>query len=118
MGVEFGQLTVIAIAFLIVVLAQRVDRLKADQRRAQAVYGVMALVFVAAGYLLNGPGFTAVMGAGAPVFLWPLAALALACLLSAHFVDRLHAYRRFVAMPASAAIACVGAWWFVERVFL
>ncbi|MFW2587090.1 HupE/UreJ family protein [Sagittula sp. SSi028] len=118
LGVEFGQLTVIAIAFLIVVLAQRVDRMKADQRTAQVVYGVLTLVLVAAGWLLNGPAFVDTMGASAPVFLWPLAALALACLLSAHFVDHLHAYRRFVAMPASAAIACVGAYWFIERVFL
>ncbi|MBP0482073.1 HupE/UreJ family protein [Sagittula sp. M10.9X] len=117
-GVEFGQLTVIAIAFLVVALAQQVDRMKADQRLAQVIYGVLALVFVAGGYLLNGPGFLEVMGAGAPVFLWPLAALSLACLLAAHFVDRLHAYRRFVAMPASVAIACVGGYWFVERVFL
>ncbi|WHZ37310.1 HupE/UreJ family protein [Sagittula sp. MA-2] len=117
-GVEFGQLTVIAIAFLLVVLAQRTDRLKADQRMAQVVYGVLAIVFVAAGYLLNGPGFTAAMGAGAPVFLWPLAALSVACLISAHFVDHLDAYRRYVATPASVAIACVGAYWFVERVFL
>ncbi len=117
-GVEFGQLTVIAVAFLLVVLAQRVDRLKADQRQAQVVYGILTLVFVAGGWLLNGPGFVETMGAGAPVFLWPLAALSLACLLSAHFVDRLHAYRRFVAIPASVAIACVGGYWFIERVFL
>ncbi|WP_040604779.1 HupE/UreJ family protein [Sagittula stellata] len=117
-GVEFGQLTVIALAFLLVALAQRTDRMKADQRMAQVVYGVLAIVFVAAGYLLNGPGFTAAMGAEAPIFLWPLAALSVACLLSAHFVDHLHAYRRYVAMPASVAIACVGAYWFVERVFL
>lgn len=117
-GVEFGQLTVIAIAFLIVVLAQRVDRMKADQRQAQVVYGVLTLVFLAAGWLLNGPWFMAAMGASAPVFLWPVAALCALCLLSAHFVDHLQAYRRFVAVPASVAIACVGAYWFVERVFL
>ena len=27
-------------------------------------------------------------------------------------------YRARIAMPASAVIACVGAYWFVERVFL
>ncbi|ETA49561.1 HupE/UreJ family protein [Ponticoccus alexandrii] len=118
LGVEIGQLTVIAIAFLLVVLAQRVDALRVDPRTGQVVYGVLALSFVALGFLLNGPGFTETMGAGAPVFLWPLAGLSALCLLSASFVDRLHAYRRFVAVPASAAIALVGAYWFVERVFL
>jgi hypothetical protein len=33
-------------------------------------------------------------------------------------VDQLDAYRRYVAVPASAVIALVGAYWFVERVFL
>ena len=117
-GVEFGQLTVIAIAFLLVVLAQRIDALKVDPRTGQVVYGVVALSFVALGFLLNGPVFADLMGAGAPVFLWPLAALCALCFLSASFVARLHAYRRFVAVPASAAIAFVGAYWFVERVFL
>lgn len=117
-GVELGQLTVIAGAFLLVVLAQRVDAGLVDLRTGQVVYGVLALGFVALGYLLNGPGFTQAMGAAAPVFLWPLAGLSLLCLLSASFVDRLHAYRVFVTVPASLAIACVGAYWFVERVFL
>jgi hypothetical protein len=75
-------------------------------------------LFVVLGFALNGPGFTATMGAGAPVFLWPLAALSVMCLLAATFVDKVHAYRHFVAMPASLAIAGVGAYWFVERVFL
>ncbi|WP_417208808.1 HupE/UreJ family protein [Antarctobacter sp.] len=117
-GVELGQLTVIAIAFLLVFLAQRVDAGRTDLRTGQVVYGILALAFVGFGFVLNGPGFTAVMGAGAPVFLWPLAALCLLCLLSATFVSDVRAYRHFVAVPASLAIACVGAYWFVERVFL
>ena len=32
--------------------------------------------------------------------------------------DNIAAYRHIVANPASVAIAIVGAWWFVERVFL
>lgn len=117
-GVELGQLTVIALAFLLVVLAQRVDEGRTDLRTGQVVYGVLALAFVGLGYVLNGPGFTAIMGAGAPTFLWPLAGLSLLCLLSATFVDDVRAYRHFVAVPASLAIAAVGAYWFVERVFL
>ena len=117
-GVEIGQLTVIAIAFLLVALAQRVDARRIDLRTGQIVYGGLALLFVALGFALNGPGFTETMGAVAPVFLWPLAALSLLCVMSATFVDKVHAYRQFVAVPASLAIACVGAYWFVERVFL
>lgn len=117
-GVEFGQLTVIALAFLLVVLAQRTNRMKADAHRTQIIYAALTLIFLAAGALLNTPAFTETMGASAPVFLWPVAALCLACLLSAHYIDVLHAYRRFVAIPASVAIACVGSWWFIERVFL
>ena len=117
-GVEVGQLTVIAIAFLIVALAQRVDRGEADLRPAQIGYGIAMLAFVALSFALDGPGFVDYMGAGAPVFLWPLAALCLACVLAVTFVDQLESYRRFVAIPASVAIAGVGAFWFVERVFL
>ncbi|MBS0122569.1 HupE/UreJ family protein [Thetidibacter halocola] len=117
-GVEFGQLTVIAGAFLLVALAQRVDRLDTDVRTGQVVYGVGALLFLGLSFALNGPGFVEAMGAGAPTFFWPLAALCVLCALAVSNVDKLHAYRRFVAMPASLAIACVGAWWFVERVFL
>jgi hypothetical protein len=117
-GVEIGQLTVIALAFLLVVLAQRVDMGRVDLRTGQIVYGMLALLFVGLGFVLNGPGFSEIMGAGAPVFLWPLAGLSLLCLLAATFVNNVHAYRHFVAVPASVAIACVGAYWFTERVFL
>jgi hypothetical protein len=117
-GVEFGQLTVISLAFLLTVLAQRVQTGESDRRTAQITYGVLTLGFIGLGYALNGPTWSSMMGASAMIFLWPLAGLSFACLLAAHFVDRLHAYRHFVAMPASLAIALVGGYWFVERVFL
>ena len=117
-GVELGQLTVIAIAFILVWYAIRVDRGEADVAPAQGLYAVLAVIFVGLGLALNTPGFAEVMGASAMVFFWPLAALSLLCILSATLVDRLDAYRRYVAVPASAAIALVGAYWFVERVFL
>ena len=117
-GVEFGQLTVIALAFMLVLLAQRVDAGYADVRTGQVVYAITALGFAGLGVVLDGPAFSRSMGVSAPTALWPLAGLCLLCVASATFVDRLHAYRRFVAMPASLFIALVGAWWFVERVFL
>ena len=117
-GVEIGQLTVIALAFLLVVMAQRVDRGDSHPQTGQVFYVVLAVVFGLAGVLLDGPGFESVMGAGAPVFLWPLAAVSLCCVVAATLVDHLDAYRRYVVFPASLAIALVGAYWFVERVFL
>ncbi|WP_136443611.1 HupE/UreJ family protein [Pacificoceanicola onchidii] len=117
-GVEIGQLTVIAMAFVLVVLAQRIDDGDGDIRTGQIVYGVLALAFVGLSFALNGPGFVDSMGAGAPVFFWPVAALCALCFLSVTFLDQLQAYRRFVAVPASVGIALVGAFWFVERVFL
>ena len=118
MGDEIGQLFVIALAFLVVWIALRVDALEIDERAGQVFYGVLALAFVALAWLLNGPGFVEVMGAPAPVFLGPAAALALCCAVMARRVDALDAYRRFVAAPASAAIGAVGAYWVVERVLL
>jgi hypothetical protein len=40
------------------------------------------------------------------------------CFLSVQFRQLAAPYRRFVAIPASVAIAVIGAYWFVERVFL
>lgn len=117
-GVEVGQLTVIALAFILVWYALRVDRGEANVAPAQGVYAVLAVVFVGLGFAMNTPGFAEVMGASAMVFFWPLAALSVLCAVSATLVDQLEAYRRYVAVPASAAIALVGAYWIVERVFL
>lgn len=117
-GVEVGQLTVIALAFLLVWLAQWVDSGDTHPQTGQVAYVVFAVVFALAGVVLNTPGFVETMGAGAPVFFWPLAFVSLCCVVSATLVDQMDAYRRFVAVPASVLIACVGAWWFIERVFL
>ncbi|WP_246107371.1 HupE/UreJ family protein [Puniceibacterium confluentis] len=117
-GVELGQLTVIALAFLLVWVALRVDDNDMTPRSGQVFYGVLAAGFLVLGWLLNNPEFTSVMGARAPVFLWPMAMISLFCVLSATWVDQLAAYRTYVAIPASVAIALVGFYWFVERVFL
>ena len=52
------------------------------------------------------------------VFLAPMLAIFLLCLASITFRDQLEAYRRIVSIPASVFIGIVGAYWFVERVFL
>ncbi|MFZ5961685.1 HupE/UreJ family protein [Thalassococcus sp. BH17M4-6] len=117
-GVEVGQLTVIAAAFMLVWVALRVDTLDMTDRTGEVFYGVLAAAFVVLAFLADSPGFTEAMGVAAPVIFIPLAGLSLLCLLSAVHVDKLDSYRTYVAVPASAAIALVGAWWFVERVFL
>ena len=117
-GVEFGQLTVIAIAFLLVYAALKVERGEMATAPAQGIYAVLAVVMIGLAFALNGDGFEAFMGASSFTFLLPMAALCGLCVLSATLVDQLDAYRRYVAIPASAAIALVGAYWFVERVFL
>lgn len=116
-GVELGQLTVIAAAFVLVWYALQVDEGRGAVAPAQGVYGALALIFLTLGFAANTPGFQEVMGASAMVFFWPMAALSGLCILSATLVDHLDAYRRYVAVPASGAIAAVGTYWFVERVF-
>lgn len=117
-GVELGQLTVIALAFVLVWYALKVDRGEAATAPAQGLYAALAVVFVGLGFALNTEGFRDVMGASAFVFFLPMAALSGLCAVSATLVDQLDAYRRYVAIPASGAIALVGGYWFVERVFL
>jgi hypothetical protein len=121
-GVELGQLAVVAVAFLLVREAVRVDVGRNEAGLATALYGGGAVAAVAlAAAALTVPGFLggALME---EIPLWnffvPLALLIFLCLLSVLNRDRIDAYRRIVAVPMSVAIALVGAWWFVERVFL
>ncbi|MHA6323754.1 HupE/UreJ family protein [Roseivivax sp. CAU 1753] len=117
-GVELGQLSVIAAAFAVVFVALRVDALELPERTGQVFYGILALAFVALGVLLNGSDLLAQFDVSVALFLIPLAGLSLLCLLAATNVDKLHAYQTYVAIPASVGIALVGGFWFVERVFL
>ncbi len=87
-GVELGQLTVIAIAFILVWYAIRVDRGEADVAPAQGLYGVLAVIFAGLGIAMNTPGFQEVMGASAMIFFWPLTALSVLCGVS-NLVDQL-----------------------------
>ena len=114
-GVEIGQLTVVALAFLLVFAAQRVDLGRMVSSLAGWGYVAGALVLLAA-------SVAQAMGQGAwmpdAVFLWGAAGLMILCMLSVFFVDQLDSYRRFVAVPASVFIGAVGAFWVVERLFL
>ena len=116
LGVEVGQLLVIALAFVLVFAA---IRLSEDGKRnlvAAAVYLLVAVVLVP---LLVIP--VSAMGPSAIEAYVPLLFMvaALAGLAAASCaVERYETYRHMVAMPASVGIALIGAYWVVERVFL
>ncbi len=116
-GVEVGQLAVIAVMFLCVWQALRVDRGKNEASQGFVLYGVL-IAATATLIWLNPSVITAAIDAPVWLFGGPLLAVFVLCLGSIQLRDHLEAYRRIVAVPASAAIAFVGAYWFVERVFL
>lgn len=115
-GVELGQLAVIAVAFIIVVSAMRLSEDGKVNKLAAAVYmGVAVLVVPLAIIPISAMGPDAV-----EAFLPLLFMVATLAGLSAAScaVERFETYRHMVAMPASIGIALIGAYWVVERVFL
>ena len=116
-GVEVGQLFVIGVMFLCVWQAVRIDRGANEVAQGFALYAVLLIVALALS-VLNLPAMATLLENPVWVFGAPLAAIFVLCAMSIHFRDHLEAYRRIVAVPASVAIAVVGGYWFVERVFL
>lgn len=114
-GVEIGQLAVIAVAFLVVSAAIRLSAEGRASVPATAVY----LALMVATPLLAIP----LAGASPETLAAALPLLATVAVLfglagASCAVERYESYRQMVAMPASVLIALVGAWWVVERVFL
>ena len=116
-GVEVGQLAVIAVMFLAVWQAIRIDRGENEVAQGRVVYGVLILATVAL-IALNPTALSDALENPSIVFLAPMLAIFVLCFASITFRDRIEAYRRIVSIPASAFIGLVGAYWFVERVFL
>lgn len=115
-GVELGQLLCIAVAFIIVVSAIRLSEDGKVNRGAAWAYMAIAIVVVPVAMIpISAMGPDAVE-AYLPL-LFMVAALSGLCSASCA-VERFDTYRHMVAMPASIAIALVGAYWVVERVFL
>ncbi|KAA9009147.1 HupE/UreJ family protein [Histidinibacterium aquaticum] len=115
-GVEIGQLAVIAVAYLIVLGAVRSARRGSADRGAGAIYLALAVIAV--------PALAIPVSQLGPELIEGLIPLLVACAILLGFsaaavtADGHETYTRIVAMPASILIALVGAWWVVERVFL
>ncbi|MEO0904224.1 MAG: HupE/UreJ family protein [Pseudomonadota bacterium] len=123
-GVEVGQLAVIAVMFLFVWQALRIDRGENEAPRGMIMYGVLFLVGL--GLLAtNATGIPGLMAEPVGVLENPglllaitMPALALLCIASIQLRYNEDAYRRIVAVPASVFIAAIGVYWFIERAFL
>ncbi|PUB12827.1 HupE/UreJ family protein [Yoonia sediminilitoris] len=116
-GVEVGQLAVIGVMLLCVWQALRIDRGRNEAGQGFALYGVLTVVAIALA-LLNPQALETALENPVWLFAAPLAGVFVLCAASIQFRDHLESYRVFVAVPCSAAIALVGTYWFVERVFL
>lgn len=113
-GVEGGQLTVIAVAFLVSYAALRASRVAGMETMVVYGYILLALIFGALS-ILELPEFLNVY---LVPFLLPLLVLSLLCAVcTAASSVGTAAYRQFVSIPASLTIAAVGIYWVIERVF-
>lgn len=116
-GVEVGQLAVIAVMFLCVWQALRVDRGINEAYQGKVLYAVLAAGAGALAWINPTIIATAIEN---PTWLFaaPLLAIFVLCAMSIQYRDTVDGYRKIVAIPVSVAIAFVGAYWFIERVFL
>lgn len=120
-GVEVGQLAVIAVMFFFVWQTVRIDRGENEVARGfglYAIFGVIGLGLLA----MNASDIPTVLGdpiqiLDMPALLFALTVtiMAVLCLISIGLRDQIEAYRRFVAVPASVVIAAIGLYWFFER---
>ena len=117
-GVEFGQLTVIAVTFLFIFYALMVDHLRGTPKVGQALYAGAFVVLVGVALWSGWSPLDPLALGDIAVFALPAALLAVFCFVSILRVDEPDSYRRYVAVPASVFIALIGTFWFVERVFL
>jgi len=115
-GVELGQLTVIAAAFGVSWMALRQARRVEGDRAVAAGYLVFA-VLVAPALMIPLAGATPDFREAFQPLLIAGAIMAGLCAV-ASVTNGPEAYRRSVAMPGSVLIALVGAYWVIERVFL
>ena len=112
-GLEIGFLAVISVMFLIVWQALRVDEGVNEASQGIGIYGVLLIIFLLL-CLINPASLVITLESPVWVFAAPLAGVFALCALSIQFRDQVDSYRKFVAMPCSAAIALVGVYWCAE----
>jgi len=120
-GVEVGQLAVIAVMFFFVWQTVRIDRGENEVARGLGLYGIFGVIGL--GLLaMNAADFPTVLGdpiqildMPALLFALTVTVMAVLCIIAITLRDRLESYRRFVAVPASVVIAAIGLYWFFER---
>ena len=117
LGVEVGQLFVIAIMFASVFLALRATRRTVNPQHAKRIYAVLFLLAAGLSFVPV-DGLTTILENPQWIFFAPLAGVFALCFASIHAGATPDSYRRFVSVPASLFIAAIGAWWVIERVFL
>lgn len=113
-GVELGQLAVIAVAFICVKVAIDYDTKAQGSKPLSAVFLVLAAIVMALIIPLSGMEG----GAGDLLPLLVIVAILLGFSATAIAADRYENYREMVALPSSILIAIVAAYWCIERVFL
>ena len=103
--------------FLCVLQALRIDRGSNESYRGRVLYVILAAISAALVWFSPIAISTAIEN---PTWLFaiPLLVIFLLCLASIQFRDHVDAYRKIVAIPASVAIAFIGAYWLVERTLL
>ncbi|MCK0094498.1 HupE/UreJ family protein [Yoonia sp. F2084L] len=116
-GVEVGQLAVIAVMFLCVWQVLRIDRGANEVGQGFALYSVLLIAALAL-IALNPAALVAALENPVWLFAGPLAGVFVLSIAAIQFRDQQDAYRRLVAVPSSCAIAVVGLYWFIERSFL
>lgn len=112
-GVELGQLMVIAVAYILVYQAIQNSK-SGDANPVMAAVYLVGMVVIFLGLIPLSE--SEILGDLLPLF----AIVSILCGLCAAsaVVARFDGYREIVAMPASILIAVVAAYWCVERVFL
>ena len=112
-GVEIGQIGVVAVAYLIVMKAVSLDKSGTADKMAAAAYlavmvALMALIIPVSGWS-NGSDVIILIVTGA---------ILLGLSAASSVVGRYDSYREMVAMPGSILIGVVAVYWCVERLFL
>ncbi|QQA44773.1 HupE/UreJ family protein [Pelagovum pacificum] len=113
-GVEIGQLAVIAVAFMITRVAVSGEEEGRTNLLGSAIYLLLALAVIpVAAVILPNVGST-----GDLVPLFAAVAILLGLCAASTATDTEMPYEAVVARPASILIALIGTWWVVERTLL